>query len=199
LLLVQHGEELAQCRAGVGRGKRQRQFRIGAGVAQVDEPLEAMVGRAEMLVDKSCCAFRFEAPEHRFQRLRIEPVDPLLARAHIVMFHLGEQHAERTEEARHRRHHDPLDVEQARERGRMHGTIAAEGQHGEVARIASALGRHRAQRTRHRGVGDAMYAPRGVFQRKPERTRHFAVQRAFGEIAVDGQRAAGKRLRIDEA
>ena len=60
------------------------------------------------------------------------------------MLDLREQHAERAEQPRHRRHQNSADVEQARECRGMDRAIAAEGQHGQIARIASALGGDRA-------------------------------------------------------
>ena len=50
------------------------------------------------------------------------------------MLDIGEQHAERTEQPRHRRHDDALDMQAFRELGGMHAAVAADREQAELRR-----------------------------------------------------------------
>ena len=163
MLLVRSSKRLPQLR-GVGQ-QRQRDLRVRAGIAQVDQPLEALLAHREAFVMKRGSAVGFEHPVIGIERGRIDIVEMTLVRAHVVMFRLREQHAERAEQTRQRRDENPAHAEQARERRRVHRPVAAEREQRKLARIAAALGRHRAQRPRHRGVRNAVHAPRRVIER----------------------------------
>ena len=86
-------------RIAVG-GAGQCQFGIRAGVTEVDEPLESVLTRAVSFTDQRCGALGFQRAEAGLQRGDVEAVQPLLAGAHVVVFDLGEQHAERAEQSR---------------------------------------------------------------------------------------------------
>ncbi len=106
LLFVQRRKALTQRRRGIAAAQRQRQLRIRAGVAQVHQPFEAMRARREALLRQRGAAFGFKRPVHGIQAVDIEAVEALFHGSNVVVLHLGEEHAERTEQARHRRHQD---------------------------------------------------------------------------------------------
>ena len=58
-------------------------------------------------------------------------------------------------------------AELPRQIGRMHAAIASERHQREIARIAAAFDGDRADRARHRGIGDRADAMGGVLQRQP--------------------------------
>ena len=97
---------------------------------------------------------------------------------------------------------DVTEVERFGEPGGVHRSAAAEGDEGEVARIASALDRHRPDRALHRRVGDAVDAFRRSEQRQPERLGHVLPERALGARRVEPQLAtdeiAGVEIAEDE-
>jgi hypothetical protein len=76
----------------------------------------------------------------------------------------------------------------------VHGSVAAEGQHLKVARVAAALGRHRTQRPRHRRIRNAVHAPCGILERYAERSRDVLLQRTLGQVAANRETAAGSAV-----
>jgi hypothetical protein len=85
-----------------------------------------------------------------------------------LMLQVGEQHAQRAEEPRHRRNDDAPDLQAFRQIDRVHAAVAADGEQAEAGGIAAALGSDRLQRAQHGGVRDEMNAVRGVGKRQVE-------------------------------
>ena len=81
----------------------------------------------------------------------------------------------------------------------MGRAAAAEGDQRESARVEAALDRDRPNRARHVGIDHRAHAERRVRHREPERARQRAPDRLFSERRIEGQRAAGKRGRIEIA
>ena len=106
---------------------------------------------------------------------------------------VGGQHADRAEHAGERRHHDAADAEIARHVESVDAAVAADGDQREVARVAAALDRDGADRTRHGGVRHRADAVRGLLQRQAERLAHVRLDRLLAEPAIDGEAAAGQR------
>ena len=146
---------LARRSVEVALGHSHRDLEGLAGVAQVSQALEsdlvALSSEAasndggQLIVDAPCFLVR-------------ERIEPTQAGPALIELDVGKEQPERAEHAGSRRHDDAADAEIAGERGRMYAAQAAEGEHDEIARVASAVGGHGLHRPHHVGVGDEVDA-----------------------------------------
>ena len=120
-------------------------------------------------------------------------------RARVVMLDVGVKQAERREQPGRGRHHDALDAEHRRHAGREQRAVAAEGEQGELARIAPALGRHRLDGADHVRGGDQVRAVGGAFERHAERPGDLLLERRARLPGIELQRAANEVRRVDVA
>ncbi len=127
------------------------------------------------------------------------PVEPLADRPQRRMLDVGGEHAERAEDARHRRNHHARNPELPRQIRRVHAAIAAERHQRQVAGVQSALHRDRADRARHRGIGHGPDAMRRVLHRQGKRISDMDADGLLAQRAIDMQLAARQRGRVDEA
>ena len=105
------------------------------------------------------------------------PVEPLADGLQRGMLDVGSEHAERAEDARHRRNHHAWNAELPRQIRRVHAAVAAERHQREVAGIEAAFDGDRADRARHRGIGHGADAMRRVLHRQRKRISDMDADR----------------------
>ena len=97
------------------------------------------------------------------------------------------------------RNDDPLDVELRRHAGGEQRPVAAECEQRELARIAPALARYRADRTDHVRRRDLICAIGRILDRHLQRRRDGLGEHRARLLGVELERAADEMLRIDVA
>ena len=127
---------------------------------------------------------REDAREHRVVGFE----QPLVVRAHVILAHVGQQHAERREVRRQIRHDHGRNLQVARDLHGVQRTGAADRDEREVARIVAALDRDAAHGERHLGDGDLHDAVRDLGRVHAQRLRRASLEPA--PRGVDVERAS---------
>jgi len=118
----------------------------------------------------------------RFDRLQIGDTHPIESLAHCLqpgMLYIGGEHAQRTEDARHRRNHDARYTQLPRQIGRVDTAIASESHQRQIAGISSPFDGNGTDRARHRGIGHGPDAMRRILHRQPQRITDMDANRGL--------------------
>ena len=112
-----------------------------------------------------------------------------------MVLEVGLEQADRAEHAGRRRDEHGADPEPGGHLGGEQRPVAAERDEAELARVAAALDRDGADRTRHPRAAEQVDAVGRLLERQPERRRDLVVDGAPGEPAVEprARSAAARR------
>ena len=119
--------------------------------------------------------------------------------ARRLLLDVGEQQAVSAEHAGIGRHDDGGHLQQVGDRRRHDRAVAAEGEQGEIPRVAAAVGRDRLDGAHHGAAGDLQDAVGGVQHVPAQHGGDPLGDRLRGSPGVDGEAAADQIIRVEPA
>src|SRR5262249_32977157 len=125
-------------------------------------------------------------------------IETTIKGGHRLMFNIGKQKTDRTEESSDRRDHNSFDVESLCEIRSVHWSITADCKQSEPTWIGSSLGRHRLERPHPIGISYQVNAVSRVGRRKEDLFTE-GCHRQFGLLVVNRQIATTQPARVEIA